>query len=57
MNPVTLNGREVDFDACVQMMDEEIREGLHGRCVTNPQEFLDAYCLIHKYEHGKEFEI
>ena len=29
MKKVNLNGYEVDFDACVILMDDEIREELH----------------------------
>ena len=54
---VMLNGHEVDFDACVNMMDDEIREKLHmdmvGECTE--QEFLDRYCEAHVKKYGEEF--
>lgn len=55
---VFLKGYEVDFDACVQLMDDEIREELHweiGGCTE--QEFLNEYCNRHEEKYGVEFEI
>lgn len=56
---VLLNGHEVDFDACVNLMDDDIREELHmemaGSCTE--QEFLDAYCEAHSNKYGEEFQI
>ena len=59
MAKVMLNGYEVSFDACVNMMDDEIREDLHAKMAPcSDQEFLDAYVEAHaaKYD-GEEFEI
>ena len=56
---VMLNGYEVDFDACVNLMDDEIREALHAEMAPcTEQEFLDAYIEAHaaKYD-GEEFQI
>ena len=54
---VMLNGHGVDFDACVNMMDDEIREKLHmdmvGECPE--QEFLNRYCETHAEKYGEEF--
>lgn len=55
---VFLRGYSVDFNACVQLMDDEIREELHkkiGGCTE--QEFLDAYCEEHEKKYEKEFEV
>lgn len=55
---VFLRGYSVDFDACVQLMDDGIREKLHrkiGGCTE--QEFLNAYCKEHEEKYGEEFEI
>lgn len=55
---VFLRGYSVDFDACVQLMDDEIREELNreiGGCTE--QEFLDAYCEEHEEKYGEEFEV
>lgn len=56
---VVLNGEEVDFDACVELMDDGIREELHAKYagkVTN-QEFLDFYCKAHHEKYRKKLEI
>ena len=54
---VMLNGHKVDFNACVNLMDDDIREALHmemsGECTE--QEFLDAYCEEHSNKYGEEF--
>ncbi len=55
---VTYNNDQVDFDECVQFMDDEIREKLHmeiGGCTE--QEFFDAYCKAHEEKYGEEFAI
>lgn len=55
---VLLRGYSVDFNVCVQLMDDEIREKLHreiGGCTE--QEFLDAYCEEHAEKYGEEFEV
>ena len=57
-NKVLLNGYEVDFDAVVNMMDDNIREALHNKlapCTT--QKFIDAYEVAHRAKYGKQFEI
>lgn len=54
---VVLNDHEEDFDACVNLMDDDIREALHmemaGECTE--QEFLDAYVKEHFKKYGEEF--
>lgn len=56
---VMLNGYMVDFEICVNLMDDEIREALHAELAPcTEQEFLDAYIEAHaaKYD-GEEFQI
>lgn len=59
MAKIILSGFEVDFDACVNLMDDDVREELHmemgGECTE--QEFLDAYCERHLEKYGTEFEV
>jgi hypothetical protein len=54
---VTLNGQDVDFGACVILMDDAIREQINsvmaGDCTS--QEFLDAYCAAHTEAFGEDF--
>lgn len=55
---VFLRGYSVDFDACIQLMDDEIRDELNreiGGCTE--QEFLNAYCEEHEEKYGEEFEV
>ena len=56
---VMLNGCEVEFDACVVLMDDEICEELNFEMAPcTEQEFLDAYVQRHaeKYD-GEQFQI
>ena len=55
---VLLNGHEVDFDACVIRMDDELREELHMELdECSEQEFLDRYCEAHERKFNEEFSI
>ena len=55
---VMLNGCEVDFDVCVNMMDDEIRESIHNDMAPcGEQEFLDEYVVRHAAKYGKNLEI
>lgn len=55
---VILNDHEVSFEACVVLMDDEIREELHSEIAPcSDQEFLDAYCEKHLEKYGEEFMI
>ena len=54
---VTLNGRQIDYDAAVMLMDDDLREQLHAKLAPcDPQTFLNAYVAAHaaKYD-GEEF--
>ena len=56
---VMLNGCEVEFDACVVLMDDEICEELNFKMAPcTEQEFMDAYVQRHaeKYD-GEQFQI
>lgn len=57
-NKVLLNGNLVDFDAAVNMMDDEIREKLHNELAPcTDQEFMDAYAEAHEAKYNERFEI
>lgn len=57
-NKVLLNGNLVDFDAAVNMMDDEIREELHNELAPcTDQEFMDAYAEAHEAKFNERFEI
>jgi hypothetical protein len=56
---VNLNGKTIDFDAAVNLMDDDIREALHSKMAPcTDQEFIDAYVEAHaaKFE-GEEFQV
>lgn len=55
---VTYNNTQVDFEAAVNLMDDEIREALHMELAPcTEQEFFDAYCKAHEEKYGEEFSI
>lgn len=55
---VMLNGYEVDFDVCVNMMDDEIRESIHADMAPcGEQEFIDRYCQLHFDKYGEKFQV
>lgn len=58
-NQVTLNGKTIDFDAAVNLMDDEIREDLHNKMAPcTAQEFVDAYVAAHAAKYaGEEFQV
>ena len=37
------NGNNIDFEAAVMLMDDEIREQLHGTGIEDEQEFYNAF--------------
>ena len=53
-----MNTTSIDFDAAVNLMDDEIREALHAELAPcTEQEFLDAYCVEHQSKYGEPFQI
>ena len=51
---VILNDCEVLFAACVNLMDDEIREALHAEGIESEQEFIDRYVIEHAKKYGGE---
>jgi hypothetical protein len=55
---VDWNGREIDFDAAVALMDDDIREELHEELSPcTEQRFFNAYLEQHYADYGEEFTI
>lgn len=55
---VMLNDSMVDFESCVNLMDDEIREELHSEGIDNEQEFIDRYVERHAEKYnGDVFQI
>lgn len=49
-------GVEVDFDAAVALMDDEIREQLHAEMAPcSNQAFFEAYAEAHEEKFGEEW--
>ena len=49
---------EIDFDAAVSLMDNEIREEIaRDLAPCTEQEFFDAYCKAHEDKYGEEWEL
>lgn len=51
-------GVELDFEAAVNIMDEDICEEIHWQIAPcSDQEFFDAYCRAHEFKFDEEFEL
>ncbi len=59
-NTVIVNGIRVDFDAAVNLMDDDIRERLHLELMDgcSKQDFIDAYEAAHAEKFsGEKFSV
>lgn len=63
-NKVIINGKSVDFDAAVVLMDDDLREYLHSTIADDDQDdpascqnFVNAYCVAHAVEFGEDFRV
>mgnify|MGYP001754602484 FL=1 len=55
---VDWDGREIDFDAAVALMDDDIREELHAELSPcSDQRFFNAYLEQHYADFGEEFRV
>lgn len=51
-------GKEIYYNAAVELMDDELREKLHLEMAPcTDQEFFDAYCKLHEEKFGEEWEL
>lgn len=49
---------EIDMDAAVNLMDDDLREDLiNANNYETEQEFFEAYCEAHEAKYGDEFEL
>ena len=52
------NGNTIDFDAAVELMDDDLREEIHAALAPcTEQEFLDEYVKRHEKKFGEEFKV
>ena len=58
MKVINQNGTEIDFEAAVSLMDDEIIEDLNRELAPcSEQEFFSAYEKAHAEKYGEEFQI
>lgn len=58
MQVINKNGKQINYDAAVQLMDDEIREELHAELAPcTEQEFFTAYEAAHEEKFGEEWEL
>lgn len=54
MNVINKNGTEINYEAAVALMDDEIREQLHNELAPcEDQEFFSAYEKAHEEKFGE----
>ena len=56
MKVINMNGTEINYEAAVELMDDEIREIICGT-VDTEQEFFNAYEKAHAEKYGVEWEL
>ena len=56
MMVINMNGTEINYEASVELMDDEIREIICGT-VDSEQEFFAAYEKAHIEKYGEEWEL
>ena len=58
MKVINANGYELDFEAAVALMDDEIREAIHAELAPcSEQEFFTAYERAHAEKYGEEWAL
>lgn len=58
MKVINMNGTEINYEAAVMLMDDEIRESLHFELAPcTEQEFFTAYEKAHAEKYGEEWEL
>ena len=56
MMVINMNGTEINYEAAVELMDDEIMESICGT-VESEQEFFTAYEKAHAEKYGEEWEL
>ena len=56
MKVINMNGTEINYEAAVELMDDEIMESICGT-VDSEQEFFTAYEKAHAEKYGEEWEL
>ena len=58
MKVINMNGTEINYEAAVELMDDEIREELNLELAPcTEQDFFTAYEKAHAEKYGEEWEL
>lgn len=58
MKVINRDGHEINFEAAVSLMDDELREELNRELAPcTEQDFFSAYEKAHEEKYGEEFQI
>lgn len=58
MKVINMNGTKINYEAAVELMDDELREELHmDLAPCTEQEFFTAYEKAHAEKYGEEWEL
>ena len=58
MKVINMNGTEINYEAAVELMDDEICESLNFELAPcSDQEFFTAYENAHAEKYGEEWEL
>ena len=57
MKVINANGKEINFETAVNLMDDEIREALASDGFDSEQEFFTAYEKAHEKKYGEVWEL
>ena len=58
MQVINKGGTQINYDAAVQLMDDDLREELHAQLAPcTEQEFFTAYEAAHAEKFGEEWEL
>lgn len=55
---INKSGTEINWDAAITLMDDDIREALHDEMAPcTEQEFFTAYEAAHSAKYGEDWEL
>lgn len=57
MTVLNMNNAEIDFDASVNLMDDDLREQLAAEGFETEQAFFTAYEQAHLAKYSEEWEL
>lgn len=58
MKVINMNGTEINYEAAMELMDDELCEDLYfDLAPCTKQEFFSAYEKAHAKKYGKEWEL